>query len=261
MSANAAEIRSEQREDVSVYWRPGCSSCLKVKEFVEEQGIAFESVNVAANTKAMEEIFAAGLRSIPAVRRGDRFVYAQSLEDVASLLGVSRDHKRLSNSDLFARWEPILKRARRIVEKFSDADLNSRVIPIRERTLKELAIHIFQITVAFRKQMDEGVLEIKPICAYVDPSIVTKADLLTYIDKMTAALHDWLASDKPNAITARIPTYYGEQDSGQVIERAVWHCMQHARQLDIISAGRFGAEFEMPQELYAGLPLPKRLWV
>jgi hypothetical protein len=41
----------------------------------------------------------------------------------------------------------------------------------------------------------------------------------------------------------------------------VWHCTQHARQLDVIAAGRLGAEFEIEQELYAGLPLPKRLWI
>ncbi|MCO5063490.1 MAG: hypothetical protein M9924_03645 [Rhizobiaceae bacterium] len=249
------------RPEISVYWRPGCSSCLKVKEFVEETGLPFESVNVVSTAGAMEEITAGGLRSIPAVRKGNRFVYAQSLEDVAALLGVTRNHTRLSNEALFDRWQPMLEKARKIVEKFSEENLDERAIPIRERTLKQLAVHIFQITHAFMLHMDEGVLDIKPIHAYVDPAIVTKADLLKFIDMRMANLRAWYENGGPSRIPARVPTYYGEQDSGQVIERAVWHCTQHARQLDIVAAGRIGAELEIPPDYYNGLPIPKRLWV
>lgn len=261
MHAQATAIDRQGRPEVSVYWRPGCSSCLKVKEFVEGTGIPFESINVMAKTESMEEIMAAGLRSIPAVRKGERFVYAQSLEDVAALLGVTRRHVRLPNDKLFDRWLPVLMAARRIIEKFSEDDLKARVIPVRERTVKEIAQHIYQVAHAFMRQIDEGITEIKPIHAYVDPSIVTKQDLLAFADRRLDEVRAWLDGGGPARVPDRIVTYYGEQEGGQVVERAVWHSTQHARQLDIITAGRLGAELELSAELYEGLPLPERLWV
>jgi arsenate reductase-like glutaredoxin family protein len=31
---------------ITVYWQPGCTSCLKTKEFLRSHGVVFESVNV-----------------------------------------------------------------------------------------------------------------------------------------------------------------------------------------------------------------------
>ena len=32
---------------LKVYWQPGCSSCLKAKEFLIEHGIEFQSINLS----------------------------------------------------------------------------------------------------------------------------------------------------------------------------------------------------------------------
>jgi hypothetical protein len=209
---------------------------------------------------AMEEITAAGLMSIPAVRKNGKYIYAQSLDDVAALVGARRNHKRLSNDAMLDRWDPILTTAREIIAQFSDADLETNAIPRRQRTLKKVSVHIFQIPIAFRRQIQEGITEIKPIQGYMDPNIRNKADVLAFAEKTQTELKTWLASSGRAAITDRLKTYYGEQDSGQVIERAVWHCAQHTRQLDVVAVGRLGAEFVAPPELYDGLPLPARIW-
>ena len=39
-------------ERVRVYWQPGCTSCLRMKEFLTKNGVPFVSVNVLANTKS-----------------------------------------------------------------------------------------------------------------------------------------------------------------------------------------------------------------
>ncbi|MDQ0323049.1 glutaredoxin [Pararhizobium capsulatum DSM 1112] len=254
-------VTRNERPEISVYWKPGCSSCLKTKEFVEEQGVDFESVNVLEDEDAMQEIFASGLRSIPAVRFRDKYVYAQNLDDIAALLGVSRSHKRLENAALFERWDVLLIKLRRIVGKFDEAHLQERVIPFRDRSVRELAIHVGQIVHAFVGQMVEELIEIKPVHGYVDPDIVTKADILAHLERTHRALQAWREKGGDQSLPERMQTYYGNQPTSQVIERGVWHCAQHARQLDIITAGRLGAELEIGPELYAGLPLPKRLWV
>ena len=43
-------------EEVKVYWQPGCSSCLKTKEFLMDNGIPFKSVNVLEDKTGFEDV-------------------------------------------------------------------------------------------------------------------------------------------------------------------------------------------------------------
>ena len=57
-------------EQLKVYWRPGCSSCVRIKEFLSGLGVAYESINVSATPEAMEDLRALGVRTVPVVARG-----------------------------------------------------------------------------------------------------------------------------------------------------------------------------------------------
>ena len=37
---------TDKQPPLKVYWQPGCSSCLKTKEFLIDNGIKFDSINV-----------------------------------------------------------------------------------------------------------------------------------------------------------------------------------------------------------------------
>ncbi len=50
-----------------VYWVPGCTSYLNTKEYLKRNGIAFESRNVVAEPRAMEELAKFGLKRVPIV--------------------------------------------------------------------------------------------------------------------------------------------------------------------------------------------------
>lgn len=53
---------------VIVYSTPVCSWCVKVKEFLTEKGVEFESFDVSADTeKAKEMIDKSGQRGVPVV--------------------------------------------------------------------------------------------------------------------------------------------------------------------------------------------------
>jgi len=261
VASTAADNRPARstRPEVSVYWRPGCSSCLKTKEFMEENGIDFESVNVEADPEAMKELMGAGLRSVPVVRRGQRYIYAQSMEDVAQLVEVTRAHERLPQDELLDRWEKILDHARRIVSGFDDELIARCAITGRQRSVKDLASHVFQIPEAFIRSLDDQSIDARALGTLPRGDIRTRADLMAYMDAMLGNYRAWRAQGGGNRIPERIATFYGNQPSSQVLERGVWHSAQHTRQLDHIAAG-LGAELEVPPELYAGLPLPKRLW-
>jgi glutaredoxin len=82
-----------QREVKSCKPRPlrsafsGCLSCVRVKEFLTQLEIPFKSVNVLSDNEGRAELRRLGARSIPIVSKGEEFVYAQSIEDVARFVG------------------------------------------------------------------------------------------------------------------------------------------------------------------------------
>src|SRR5438067_2434787 len=96
-----------------VYWRPGCSSCVKVKEFLTNLGVDFESINVSARPEAMEELRELGVRTVPVVARGKDYVFAQELADVSAFVGRKVDFERLPPRVLYDKWQKVLAAAQR----------------------------------------------------------------------------------------------------------------------------------------------------
>ena len=43
-------------ERVRVFWQPGCTSCLRTKEFLTKNGVDYESINVHGNPQGMEAL-------------------------------------------------------------------------------------------------------------------------------------------------------------------------------------------------------------
>ena len=74
---------------IKAYWQPGCTSCLRMKEFLIKHGVAFVSVNVLEDKDAFAELAALGIRSVPIVRRGQDWANGQVLRDVARVAGVA----------------------------------------------------------------------------------------------------------------------------------------------------------------------------
>lgn len=259
MSSTNQASSFADRAEISIYWIPGCSSCIKVKEFVTDHGLEFESLNVLEHPEAMEEVTAAGLRGVPAVRHGTRFAYAQSLDDVAELLGVKNGHTKLPVDVLLRRWDEVLEKTKGIVAAFDEEILQRRVIPQRERKIRELSVHTFQVAESFLRQVEDDTIDARAI--YLDPrtDIKAKDDVLSYIDAIRDEYRDTFIVATSNRLPTHLNTHYGQQPFAQVLERGVWHTAQHARQLDFVAAG-IGFELQIPQELYSGLPLPKRLW-
>lgn len=96
--------------EISVFWQPGCSSCVRVKEFLTRLEIPFKSVNVLSDTQGRDELRRLGARSIPIVSKGDEFVYAQSIEDVARFVdGMDAITDRLPPEILYAKWTKVLR--------------------------------------------------------------------------------------------------------------------------------------------------------
>src|SRR5258708_32705682 len=105
-------------ERVKVVWQPGCTSCLRTKEFLTKSGVDYESINVHGNAAGMEELRKLGARSVPVVARGGKFVFAQSLGDVIQFLDLKvRMHERLSPEELVKKLAIVLPAACRYIRQ------------------------------------------------------------------------------------------------------------------------------------------------
>ena len=111
-------------DTLQVYWQPGCTSCLKVKEFLREHALEFESINVREHPEAMDALAARGVRSVPVIVRGDDLVLGQNIDEVAAFVGVTLDRRRLPDDVLAARLMALLDLAAHYSRQIPDAALD-----------------------------------------------------------------------------------------------------------------------------------------
>lgn len=246
---------------VRVFWAPGCTSCLRTKEFLTRRGVAFESVNIQARPDAMEELTALGARSIPVVSRGSEWVYAQSLTDVTTFLGIApAEDARLSPAALAERINIILPKAIGFVRQIPDAVLDG---PFRDSWAppRGLAHHVFRVTEAFLESVQTPCELGYDLIMQGTHEVVPLQDVAGYGAQVLARFNAWWEGAKGSDFSAAMETYYGPQTLHEVLERTTWHSAQHARQLMVVieSLGREVVEPFTAADL-ANLPLPEKAW-
>ena len=245
-----------------VYWRPGCSSCVKVKEFLSGLGVDYESINVSARPEAMDELREMGVRTVPVVARGKDYVFAQELADVSQFIGRKVDFQRLPPETLMKKWRAVLAAAQRHALQIPPARLGERATEGRDRSIRDLAYHVYQVPDAFLQAIEDGAQDLTAVYNAPPPShVATPAHIAQYGKQVSERLERWWRRDGGTAGSARLETYYGVQPLHHVMERSVWHSAQHARQIAAVLEG-FGIAPDGPltQQDYAGLPMPKGLW-
>jgi glutaredoxin/uncharacterized damage-inducible protein DinB len=249
-------------ESLRVYWRPGCSSCVKVKEFLSGLGVDYESINVSARPEAMEELRELGVRTVPVVARGKEYVFAQELADVSQFIGRKVDFRRLPPDELMQKWRTVLAAAQRHVLQVPPARLGERATQGRDRSIRDLAYHVYQVPDSFLQAIEEGAQDLTSVYNAPPPAnVTTTAQIAAYGRSVAERLERWWQREGARAASAKLETYYGVQPLHHVMERCTWHSAQHARQIMAVLEG-FGIAPDGPltQADYAGLPMPKGLW-
>jgi len=247
---------------LKVYWRPGCSSCVKVKEFLNQHGVEFESIDVAARPEAMEDLLAFGVKTVPVVARGNEFVFAQALEDVSRFIGKNFEAERLPPAELMKRWLHVLRAAQRHVLQVPAAKLGERAVESRDRSIRDLAYHVYQVPEAFLQALESGVEDLTAVYnAPPPPAVKTVGDIAAFGNNVEIRLERWWNGLADKSCRQTVKTYYGERPLHELLERCTWHSAQHARQM-IAVLERLGVEPAAPLSSadYAGLPMPKGLW-
>jgi glutaredoxin/uncharacterized damage-inducible protein DinB len=249
-------------EPLRVYWRPGCSSCVKVKEFLTNLGVDYEPINVSARPEAMDELRALGVRTVPVVARGREYVFAQELADVSAFIGRKVDFQRLPPRALYGKWQNVLGAAQRHVMQLPADRLSERATPGRDRSVRELAYHIYQVPDSFLQAIEDGVQDLTSVYNAPPPaSVKSVADIRDYGKRVSERLARWWQREGERAQSAKLQTYYGEQPLHHVMERCTWHSAQHTRQIMAVLE-RYGIAPNGPLTAadYEGLPMPSGLW-
>jgi glutaredoxin/uncharacterized damage-inducible protein DinB len=247
---------------LKVYWRPGCSSCVKVKEHLAQLGVEFESIDVAARPEAMNDLLAFGVKTVPVVARGDQFVFAQALEDVSRFVGREFHAERLPPQALVERWLKILRAAQRHALQIPADRLGERAVQSRDRSIRDLAYHVYQIPDAFLQALQDGVEDLTAVYnAPPPPSVKDARQIAAYGASVEKRIEAWWAQLPDKSARQTVKTYYGVRPLHELLERCTWHSAQHARQI-ISVLERLGVTPEDPLTAgdYAGLPMPKGLW-
>ena len=249
-------------DNLRVYWRQGCSSCVKVKEFLTGLGVEFESIDVGARPQAMDELRELGARTVPVVARGKDYVFAQALEDVSRFVGRDFVSQRLAPEALVKKWLKLLAAARRHALQLPRERLGERATPGRDRSIRDLAYHVYQVPEAFLEAVERGVEDLTAVYNAPPPADVkTVNDIQKYGLKVSERLQRWWEKLPDKSCRQPVKTYYGARPLHELLERCAWHSAQHARQIIAVLEG-FGIAPETPltAEDYAGLPMPVGLW-
>lgn len=249
-------------ERVRVFWQPGCTSCLRTKEFLTGHGVDYESINVHGNATGMDELRKLGARSVPIVARGDQFVFAQSIADVVRFLDLKvKLHETLSPEALVAKIELVLTAAMRYVRQIPPDQLDQ---PFRNRArqIRILCHHVFRIPEAFVEAAEAGrELTYELIMLEPAPTIRTGNDLAAYGAGVLRRVKAWWAACPDKIGQAPFDTYFGRRPMQEVLERTAWHSAQHARQLMLIlDTLKIEPDGRLTAGDLAGLPLPQKAW-
>src|ERR1700722_19240722 len=183
---------SAEASVIKVYWQPGCTSCLRMKEFLIKHDVAFVSVNVLEDKDAFAELAALGISSVPIVRRGEDWANGQVLREVARVAGVAWGEAQvLPAPELAARLIEIQTVAQRLFAQIPDDEL-AHMLPHRPRSFAQLAYHIFNIADAFLEHevqclpLEEGAYNRVP-----PPDMNTKAKILAYGQDVLRRFQIW----------------------------------------------------------------------
>jgi hypothetical protein len=253
-------------QPLKVYAIPGCSACLRTKEFLTRHGVPFVAVNPLVDKEEFEALAAIGVKRIPIAARGRHWADGQVLKDLAWIAGIDLPPpKQLPPQELARRAQRVTSVARLAAGRIPEHEFDV-LLPDRPRSYKQLACHIFQIYEMFLELAEEGKrFEFASYFRDVPPQVVTSADVQNFGAAMLARFNAWWERDGKTAdFRAPADVYYGDQTLQSLhdfFERTVWHSAHHTRQLQVV-VQNLGLPLDdrLSEADLAGLPLPENTY-
>jgi glutaredoxin len=245
---------------IKVFWQPGCSSCLRTKEFLTEQGIEFESLDVHNDPAARAQLTELGARSVPVVSIGKHYTFCQSIHDVIKFLDLkTRVMEPLPPAQLVAKLDLVMSATARYVRQFAPGQLKM-VFRNRNRTPAGLAFHVFRVA-EMGMEAAQGIALRFESFDELPPNEWSGEDIAKWGEDVHARFLAWWETQKNASMDFKVQTYYGVRPFHEILERTAWHAAQHTRQIMLMleSDGIKPVEPVTAADL-EGLPLPHEVW-
>jgi hypothetical protein len=224
-------------------------------------GVEFDSVDVQAEPSGWDELKRLGVPALPAVAVGAQAVHGWNPVEYARLLGVDwKPAAALAPAELARRLDLILELAAALVGALP-AQAMDFVPPERQRTVRDLAYHLFRLSLAFTEGMDHGRQPREWLGEKAPAEMSDGAAVASYGALVRARLQGWFEATPPHEYARMIEVYYGPQSGHLLLERTTWHAAQHLRQLyDLATRLGITPQRSLPAADFKGLPLPEALW-
>ncbi|MGI9334947.1 MAG: glutaredoxin domain-containing protein [Gammaproteobacteria bacterium] len=235
---------------------------MRVKKYLSVRGIEFESINVVEDADGLAELRRLGARSVPVVSRGERYVFAQVLHPVIEFLGLDDDTgPALSPAALAERLTSALETAARLARQMPDERLGDE-LPHRPRSWRVLMHHIFQVPSAFLDMEDSSEeLTYENLVAPPPETLETSADIAAFGEQVRERFELWWQRVMGQPFDSEVPTYFGATSRHEMLERTVWHSMQHMRQLaSLLEQAGVIPDRPLTVSDLEGLPLTEQIW-
>ena len=219
----------------------------------------FDAVDIEAEPAARGRLRELGVPAVPAVVTAAGVVHGWNPTALAKLVGVHYEGaKRLSTAALARRLDAVLAATEVLIATVEAGHLALQH-PGRDRSLHQLAYHLFRLSLAFRDAMVERRLPETWLQEMAPPGLPDGPALAGYGRAVRGALRAWM--EETDAVTGTVETYYGSQTAHELLERTTWHAAQHLRQIHALLADA-GAPPRVPldRSLLEGLPLPQSTW-
>jgi hypothetical protein len=167
---------------------------------------------------------------------------------------------RLPPLELGARLDRILACAGRLLDALPVSALDHKP-PQRDRSVRDLAFHVFRLSLAYVDGMDMGELRESWLQEKAPPDLVDGPAVARYGALVRGRVSGWFEGAAPSEYARTIEVCYGPQNGHDLLERTTWHAAQHLRQLYVLAADLGVTPPEpLPTSDFEGLPLPARLW-
>ena len=200
-----------------------------------------------------------GLRTVPVLSRGSKFVFGQNTQQIIDFLGLKEDGgPRLSVGELHDRLNKFMAAALELIP-LMPADRLATHVPGRPRSYRALAFHLFRVVDAF-VGANRGATLVQSMFREEPAAHADTASLVAWGEEVRQRFRDWWANGD-HAAHKKLDTYYGPQTLHELLERTTWHCGQHVRQYMMLLE-REGVDHRPPLVAadFAKLPMPRNVW-
>jgi hypothetical protein len=207
----------------------------------------------------MAQLQKLGLRTVPVLSRGDKYIFGQNTQQIIDFVGLNEDGgPQLSVDELNARVDKFMSAA---IELFPlmPYDRLATHVPGRPRSYRTLAFHLFRVVDAFIGT-NEGIPLAKEMFAEEPDADAATDVLVAYGKQVQKRYRTWWARND-HAASKTLETYYGPQTLHELLERTTWHSGQHVRQYMMLLE-KEGVSHHRPlvDIDFAKMPMPQNVW-